>query len=64
MLARSFAPQAPVSLISKDLGYALSSAAQTQTSLPVTVAVAHRFIAACAAGFGDENLVAVAKLHD
>lgn len=64
MLARQFAPQAPVSLIAKDLGYALESAQRLHRALPVTEAVAQRFSAAQAAGFGGENLVAVAKLLD
>jgi 3-hydroxyisobutyrate dehydrogenase len=64
MLARNFAPQAPVDLIAKDLDYALRSAEQAGAALPVTAAVAGRFHAASAAGYGHENLVAVAKLHD
>jgi 3-hydroxyisobutyrate dehydrogenase len=64
MLARNFAPQAPVDLIAKDLGYALRSGLQVGATLPVTAAVAERFIAASAAGHGQDNLVAVAKLHD
>jgi 3-hydroxyisobutyrate dehydrogenase-like beta-hydroxyacid dehydrogenase len=64
MLARNFAPQAPVDLIAKDLAYALRSAEQAGATLPVTAAVAERFLAASAAGYGHENLVAVAKLHD
>lgn len=63
MLARNYTPQAPVDLISKDLTYALSSAERVGTVLPVTTAVAQRFMAASVAGFGQENLVAVMKLH-
>jgi 3-hydroxyisobutyrate dehydrogenase-like beta-hydroxyacid dehydrogenase len=61
MLARNFAPQAPVDLIAKDIGYALASATQ---SLPLTAAVAARFAAAQRAGLGAENVVSVAKLYD
>ena len=64
MLARNFAPQAPVDLIAKDLGYALLSAERVGAALPVTESVAGRFAAASAAGFGNENLVAVARLYD
>jgi 3-hydroxyisobutyrate dehydrogenase len=60
MLAGQYAPQAPVALIAKDLGYALASAGQP---LPITQAVATRFAAARDAGFGDENIVAVARLY-
>lgn len=63
MLARNYTPQAPVDLIVKDLTYALNSAEVVGTALPVTAAVAERFMTASAAGFGHENLVAVAKLH-
>ena len=64
MLARNFAPQAPVDLIAKDLGYAVLSAGRVGASLFITSAVAERYKAASAAGFGEENLVAVSKLHD
>lgn len=60
MLAGHYAPQAPVDLIAKDLGYALAAA---QGPLPLTQAVRERFIAAQQAGLGAENLVAVAKLY-
>ncbi|MCV0440918.1 MAG: NAD(P)-dependent oxidoreductase [Hydrogenophaga sp.] len=63
MLARNYTPQAPVDLITKDLTYALNSAEHVGTALPVTEAVAQRFMAAAVAGFGPENLVAVMKLH-
>lgn len=64
MLARSFAPQAPVDLIAKDLTYALRSAERAGAVLPLTAAVAERFRSASAAGHGHENLVSVAKLYD
>lgn len=62
MLARDFTPQAPVDLIAKDLDYALRSAERVGAAMPVTETVAERFMAASAAGFGSENLVAVATL--
>ncbi|MCZ8318843.1 MAG: NAD(P)-dependent oxidoreductase [Silanimonas sp.] len=64
MLARNFAPQFPVDLIVKDLGYAVCSAERVGASSPLTAAVAERYKAASASGFGAENLVAVSKLHD
>jgi len=64
MLARNFAPQAPVDLIAKDLAYAVRSAERVGATLPITAAAAERYKAASAAGFGEENLVAVSKLHD
>lgn len=64
MLARNFSPQAPVDLIVKDLTYALDTAKRAGASLPVTEAVATRFLTASAAGYGADNLVAISKLHD
>ncbi len=64
MLTRNFAPQFPVDLMVKDLEYAACSAERAGASLPLTAAVAERYKAASAAGFGAENLVAVSKLHD
>ena len=61
--ARNFAPLAPVDLIVKDLDYALQSAHQVGASMPLISAVADRFLAASAAGYGQENLVAIAKLY-
>lgn len=63
MLAANYAPQAPVDLIIKDLGYALAAGEHSGASLPITGAVAARFMDAKAAGMGGENLVAVAKLY-
>lgn len=60
MLAADYRPQAPVDLIAKDLGYALASSTQP---LPLTRAVAERFATARAAGYGRDNLVAVARLY-
>lgn len=60
MLAGNFAPQAPVDLIAKDIGYALASSPQR---LPLTESVASRLAAAHQADLGGENLVAVAKLY-
>jgi 3-hydroxyisobutyrate dehydrogenase len=64
MLARNFSPQAPVDLIAKDLGYALLSGRQRGADMPLTTAVQTRLLAAQAAGFGAENVVALARLYD
>ena len=60
MLARAYAPQFPVQLAAKDLGYALAAA---RHELPLTAAVLGRLQAARDAALGDENLVAVHKLY-
>ncbi len=64
MLARNFSPQAPVDLIAKDLGYALLSGRQHGADMPLTSAVHARLLAAQAAGFGADNVVALARLYD
>ena len=63
MLAHDFTPQFPVSLVTKDLGYALHSAQGMGVETPLARTVAQRFEAARAAGLGGENIVAVAKLY-
>lgn len=63
MLAGNYAPQAPVDLIAKDLGYAIAEARRVGGAIPLAEAVKERFIAAQTAGLGGENVVAVAKLY-
>jgi 3-hydroxyisobutyrate dehydrogenase len=60
MLAGNFAPQAPVDLIAKDMGYVLASSRQ---ALPLTQTVAARLADAQRAGLGGENIVALSKLY-
>lgn len=60
MLARAYAPQFPVQLAAKDLGYALDAA---RHALPLTATALARLQAACEAGLGDEHLIAVHKLY-
>ena len=58
--ARSFAPLFPIDLVEKDLGYALDLA---QTGRAPTVASTRAvFTAAQEAGYGNENITAVARL--
>lgn len=60
MLARAYAPQFPVQLAAKDLGYALAAA---RRELPLTASVLARLQAAQQADLGDEHLLAVHKLY-
>jgi 3-hydroxyisobutyrate dehydrogenase len=60
MLAQDWRPQAPVDLIAKDIGYAVAASAQP---MPVASATLAQLQTARAAGYGGENLVAVAKLY-
>jgi 3-hydroxyisobutyrate dehydrogenase len=64
MLARNFSPQAPVDLIAKDLDCALQSAHAQGAALPLTTAVQALLQAAQAAGYGQQNIVALARLYD
>ena len=61
MLARDFTPQFPIDLVVKDLAYARQAGGN---AMPLTAAVAEGFQAAQAAGWGEEQLTAVFKLHD
>lgn len=61
MLVRDFAPQFPIDLVVKDLGYARQAGGG---AMPLTTAVADRFQAAQAAGWGEAHLTAVCRLND
>lgn len=62
MLAKNFAPQAPIDLIAKDLDYALAAARERSVDLPATQNALAAFARASRAGYGAENIVAVSKL--
>jgi 3-hydroxyisobutyrate dehydrogenase len=62
MLAGNDTPQAPIDLIHKDLGYALT-AAGGEPALPITAQAQTVFARAQQRGWGGENLVAVRKLY-
>jgi 3-hydroxyisobutyrate dehydrogenase len=64
LLAHDYAPQFPVELIEKDLRYTLQAASQAKTQAPVTHAAQQAFAAAVEAGWGNENLTALAKLYE
>lgn len=63
MVAGRFDPLFPVALVEKDFGYALDLAAAAGVDARVSAAARTIFGKAISAGYGDENLVAVAKLH-
>lgn len=60
MVAQRYEPLFPVQLIEKDFGYALDLA---NARAPLAAAARDVFTRAREAGFGEENLVAVAKLY-
>jgi 3-hydroxyisobutyrate dehydrogenase len=63
MLAKNFAPQFPVELVRKDMGYALQEAQSAGTILPMISSVASVLDSACDAGYAEQNLTAVAQLY-
>jgi 3-hydroxyisobutyrate dehydrogenase len=62
MLRDAFAPLFPVELAAKDLGYAVL-AADDASKAPLTDVTRAVFHSATVEGFGDEHVVAVAKLY-
>lgn len=63
MVTRQFAPLFPVELVTKDLRYALQSAATQGAALPLTGQVQEAFRRAEEQGFGAEHLTAIARLY-
>ncbi|MGF1542918.1 MAG: NAD(P)-dependent oxidoreductase [Parvularculaceae bacterium] len=61
MAAANFAPQFPIELVAKDFAQLQRSAGGAAT--PVSTAAADVFRAALDAGHGDDNIAAVARLH-
>ncbi len=61
--AANFAPQFPVDLAYKDIGYVMDAATQVGGSLPVTAATQGLFGRAIAEGNGNSNINALAKLY-
>lgn len=64
MLARNYAPQAPVAIIEKDLRYALTAAREIGPALPTTATVHAQFTAAQTRGWGADNITGIARLFD
>ncbi|WP_428261447.1 NAD(P)-dependent oxidoreductase [Haliangium sp.] len=64
MAARSFAPQFPIDLVEKDLGYLEANAAQVAAEVPTTRAVREVYAQAQRAGHGGDNIAAVARLFE
>jgi 3-hydroxyisobutyrate dehydrogenase-like beta-hydroxyacid dehydrogenase len=62
MLKQAHAPMFPVTLVEKDLGYALAASGQGDISSMIAAARAV-FAAAIGTGLGEENLTSVAKLY-
>ncbi|AJZ89566.1 putative oxidoreductase [Beauveria bassiana D1-5] len=63
MLSENFAPQFPVNLIEKDLGYALQEMGSPQFA-PTIDAARGAFLRAIDEGLGDSNMTSVVRLYD
>jgi 3-hydroxyisobutyrate dehydrogenase-like beta-hydroxyacid dehydrogenase len=64
MAADEHAPLFPVDLLEKDLRYALGMATEAGTEAPVVGSTRAAFQRAQAAGLGEQNMTAVARLYD
>ena len=63
MAADQHAPQFPIELVGKDLGYQLADAEGLGAATPMTAAAEAVFAAATTAGWGDANLSAVVRRY-
>ncbi|HET9959175.1 MAG TPA: NAD(P)-dependent oxidoreductase [Polyangiaceae bacterium] len=63
MLAGGFTPMFPISLATKDLGYAVAEGTATRLHMPMTSAARDVFARGLESGLSDENLTAVVKLY-
>jgi 3-hydroxyisobutyrate dehydrogenase len=63
ILAQAFAPQFPIALLEKDFGYMLDVAGGPE-KLPLAQTVRDSLQQAMAAGWGDLQMTALAKLHE
>ena len=61
MLARNFAPAAPVDLLAKDLGIATDLAVTAGAALPLTGAAREVLTGLSRAGFGGDNITALIR---
>lgn len=64
MAARSFAPNAPVDLLAKDIGYFRQSGERVGSRTPLAEAVGRLLEETARAGYGGENVTAVSRLYD
>lgn len=63
IVARAWAPQFPIDLVEKDLGYVATTARSVGAEVPLLVAVQRRFATAAQAGHGADNITAIARLY-
>lgn len=63
MLAKNYAPQFPIELVAKDFRYAIETAGEAGTAVPMAEAARGVFTAGTAAGYGGDNISGVAQLY-
>ncbi len=63
MTERSFAPNFPIHLVAKDLGYAAEVAESVGVDAPVVAATREAFKEAERQGYGEDDIVGIAQLH-
>lgn len=63
MPERAFAPNFPIELVAKDLGYVVGAARAAGVGAGVVAAAAEAFAEAEARGFGGDDLIGIAQLH-
>jgi 3-hydroxyisobutyrate dehydrogenase len=63
MLAKNYAPQFPIELARKDMGYALDLARTHSAELPMTSRVNEVLLTAASRGYADRNLTVLAELY-
>lgn len=64
MVTRAFAPNFPIHLVAKDLRYAAATAAEVGVEAAVVAAAHAAFAEADRRGYGGDDLIGVAQLHD
>ena len=63
ILSRSFSPLFPIELVEKDLNYAVKTAQDNRSKLPIAEATQQTFVDAIAHGYGADNITGIAQLY-
>lgn len=63
MLARSFAPAFPISLVAKDMAMTMTTARAVSADLPLTAATLGAYEGAVASGFGESNITGILQRY-
>ena len=63
MTNRKFVPLFPIELVAKDLSYAIATAKENKTKLPLVTATLAVFATAIERGYGADNITGIARLY-